>query len=221
MSTKYIMQAQTLSSIASPKPSAIMLRLKNDTLDSHKQLEKTSSLKRIFCNDFSIEEYADLTAFFFGFFSSIEPLIYNNLPTESDCVLQHRRKTALLQQDLINLGLDEQAIACLPVCKDVPSLNSFAQRMGALYVLEGSTLGGRMISKHLKNHFGDSILPVLNFYGCYGESSPVEWQNFSKFMSECFDNENTDTDKTVIDAAIETFSSLYQWLEACDLHAKT
>jgi heme oxygenase len=83
-----------------------------------------------------------------------------------------------------------------------------------LYVLEGSLLGGRVIGRHLKEHFGENIVLPLNFYRCYGADLIVQWQGFSLFMGECFNYQNDEVINEVIDSANVTFSSLQQWVES-------
>ncbi len=188
----------------------IMNRLKKDTTFAHKQLEKVPCFKRLFANDYNITEYARLISYFYGYFLAIEPILYTDLPSEHSGILYYRKKTHLLAQDLVHLNIDGKI---LPVCTNLPALNSFAEKMGALYVLEGSLLGGRVIGEHLTNHFGSEIISALSFYHCYGTNLIVEWRNFSTFMAQCFDGQDEQIRNTIVDSANATFSTLQQWVE--------
>lgn len=189
-----------------------MALLKSETSTAHRQLERNPCLSRLFQTDYSIGEYRDLIAKFYGFFSAIEPLIFDDLDPMNQPFVIHRRKTNLLAKDLSILDIDSVNSSVIPQCKHIPVLNSFARKMGALYVLEGSTLGGRIISKKLIDHFGSAITPTLNYYESYGARVIDEWLSFQFFMAERFDNKQIEIDQ-VISAAIETFSCLDRWLQ--------
>jgi heme oxygenase len=188
----------------------IMALLKDNTSVAHKQLEKSSYFKRLFADDYTIDEYALLLSYFYGFYTSIESKIFDDLPSEYTHYLQHRKKSHLLYQDLISLGINVHDI---PICNDLLDVTTFAKKMGCLYVLEGSLLGGRVIGRHLKEHFGESVLLPLNFYSCYGDNLNTEWQSFSLFMGQYFNHQHNDVINEVIDNANATFVALQQWTQ--------
>jgi len=190
----------------------IMMHLKNDTAAAHKNLEKSACFKRLFADDYTLSEYAQLLGFFYGYFSAIEPVLFADLPQQYHSDLQYRAKIQLLRQDLTFLDTNADE---LPLCETLPELTSSAQKMGALYVLEGSLLGGRVISRHLISHFGADIVSALNFYHCYGDNLDKQWRGFSAFMMHCFDKQNDKVINEVIDAANATFTTLQQWVELC------
>jgi heme oxygenase (biliverdin-IX-beta and delta-forming) len=201
----------TLIPLAANK-SSIMALLKSETSTAHRQLERNRSLSRLFQSDYSISEYQELIGKFYGYFSAIEPLIFNDLKIENSQVLRHRSKTPSLANDLALLEVNGSTLTSRSCCENLPLLDSFARRMGALYVLEGSTLGGRIISKHLKEHFGEAIKDKLNYYQSYGDNLMSEWAAFQQFMTDHFDGK-TDEITEVVSAAIETFSCLDSWLQ--------
>lgn len=190
----------------------IMMRLKNDTGTAHKQLEKSACFKRLFADDYTISEYAQLLGFFYGYFSAIEPVLFVDLSQGYHSGLQYRTKTHLLRQDLTFLSTNADELS---LCETLPELASFAQKMGSLYVLEGSLLGGRVIGRHLTSHFGTDIVSALNFYHCYGDNLDRQWRGFSAFMMHSFDNQNDEVINEVIGSANATFTTLQQWVEHC------
>ena len=177
-----------------------------------KQLERTNSFVRLFDPSYALHEYKHLLCRFYGFFAAVEPLLFDNLTAEQSAVLGHKVKADLLAKDLSVLGMDEAELHNLPHCDELPALISFAQKMGVPYVLEGSTLGGRVISKHLKEHFGDTVLDKLNYYSCYGDNIGFEWKSFQAFMGSQFDDK-ADEIPAVIAAPNDTFLALHQWLD--------
>ncbi len=191
---------------------SVMSLLRTETDSVHRRLERTHCFVRLFESDYSFQEYQDLIVKFYGFFSALEPLIFGNLSQAHQAVLGDRKKTALLVKDLALMGLTEMQDVVIPQCKKLPQLTSFARKMGALYVLEGSTLGGRVISKRLKEHFGGIIFEKLNYYQCYGDDLMVNWKSFQEFMAKQFDGNEFEIQEA-ISAAIDTFNCLEHWLE--------
>jgi heme oxygenase (biliverdin-IX-beta and delta-forming) len=190
----------------------IMTLLKTNTSTAHKKLEKSSCFKRLFADDYTMDEYALLLSYFYSFYNAIEPMIFNDLPSESLSHLQHRTKSHLLHQDVNFLGVNTNELA---ICKVLPNISTFTNKMGVLYVLEGSLLGGRVIGQHLKKHFGEDTLLPLNFYSCYGADLQTEWQNFALFMGQCFNHQPDNVINDVVDSANATFTALQQWIEDC------
>jgi len=204
------MHSQSTPIIADNNAIGIMTLLKNHTAVAHKQLENVPFLKRLFASDYTTTEYTRLLSYFYSYFIAVEPLLFADLPHEYSPQLQHRTKTHLLRQDLVSLGVN---VDSLPKSHLLPDLTTFAKKMGVLYVLEGSLLGGRIIGQHLKKHFGEDVCLPLNYYSCYGIDLHGQWQNFALFMGQCFDHQSDEIIHEVIDSANETFDSLQKWIE--------
>ncbi len=62
-----------------------------------------------------------------------------------------RPRAALLEADLRGLGLDPSA---LPRCATLPDLTALPRALGAMYVLEGSRLGGQVLARQLAHIAG-------------------------------------------------------------------
>ncbi|MBX2987338.1 MAG: biliverdin-producing heme oxygenase [Bdellovibrionaceae bacterium] len=86
--------------------------------------------------------------------------------------LRDRRKTPWLLSDLEFLP-----VSAAPDVADVDWLNSSAKVWGVLYVLEGSTLGGQLISRHLqkKRNIPEA---ALRFFESYGPRTGAMWTAF-------------------------------------------
>ncbi len=95
-----------------------------------------------------------------------------------------RRKSHLLAADLAALG------ACVPAGNDATSAALFAIRdlpgaFGALYVSEGSTLGGAIVGPNLRATLSESGEPgeAFTFYGAYGPLLGSRWRDFIAALS--------------------------------------
>ena len=128
-------------------PSTIFERLKEGTADIHRQIEERVP---VFREDFNLAEYGRLVERFYGYWSPLEiKLLQVPGLNHPELDLPARMKSALLVGDLRILGRDP---AASPRCSHLPAMDTFPCALGCLYVLEGSTLGARLISKRLAEH---------------------------------------------------------------------
>jgi len=120
-----------------------------------------------------------------------------------------RRKTSLLESDLRVIGVD--APDWLPVCRDLPRVDSVAAAFGCLYVTEGATLGGQVISRHVRQTLGVTPETGGRFFHGYGDRTGVMWQTFRTALAAFATTQ--DTQDQVAAAAVQTFRTLRAWCE--------
>lgn len=146
-------------------------QLKEKTKTEHQQLEV--KVIAIIKNIQAEADYIQLLQVFAGFFGKLEQAIEQYIDRWVITDYDKRRKTALLHADLA--ALNTSALVAKPV---LPEITSNLQALGALYVMEGSSLGGPHISKMIA-----ARLPGLNafsFFKGYGEDTLPMWKNFQQ-----------------------------------------
>ena len=121
----------------------MLLKIKNETKEFHNSVEKVliSHLKNLNTE----EEYADLLIKLCGFFESVEHKIHYILKDEMISDLSQRVHVKHLKSDIYNLQRTFTTVE--NTFADTITTVSYA--LGVLYVMEGSTLGGQIISKML------------------------------------------------------------------------
>ena len=80
----------------------------------------------------------------------------------------------LLRSDLGSLAFPVTAPS---VAFDDSGLCDPSWRAGAIYVVEGSALGGKVIAQHLRRHFGRAIESALSYYDLYGKDVGRIWRD--------------------------------------------
>ncbi len=104
------------------------------------------------------------------------------------------------------LGAARETIDTLPRCDDIPLLNGEADRLGALYVVEGSTLGGAFIAKALERSAADARRFFRGHRGDHGRL----WRNLVKALDRLDDiPEEADLAER---AALSTFAAFERWM---------
>jgi heme oxygenase len=200
--TNLFFVSQTVFITAMP---SLLSALKQTTRPIHQRLEKKMDL---FDASFSRTDYIRLLEDFWGYYRPIEPRLANNIELCARLPdVQSRAKLPWLEKDLSVLGIDGDAREQLPVCRELPPCDSLAEALGCLYVLEGASLGGQVISHHLQHALALDADNGLAFFNGYGQETRTMWQTFG----ECLTAAGAD-EIAVIHSASATFLSLERWL---------
>jgi heme oxygenase len=174
----------------------------------------------IFEAGFDIASYQRLLERFYGFYAAFEPAAGFEPDTVQSLQLrqmipncQERRKLPMLKDDLRWLGLGSRAVAQLPVCSMLPELSSAAALFGALYVTEGSTLGGQVICRQLSPSLHLSPGRGASFFNGYGVETGSRWKAFTSALCQfAAVSRGADLETVMVDSAIATFKSIALWL---------
>lgn len=123
--------------------------------------------------------------------------------------IEARRKAPLLRADLAALGAEP--IDRIPLCSRLPPLEDAAAGFGCLYVLEGATLGGQIISRHIRSTLG--IIPGRggSFFRGYGEQTGEMWRSFGAALTAF--PVDAAADGRILTTAVATFCELRRWCE--------
>ena len=195
-----------------PPRSAILARLKSDTRPQHEQMEATVD---IFKRVTSMAAYRDLLARFWGFYAPLEHVIGSDRAVSWIALnWPLRQKVPLLQRDLQALGLGASAIAQLPHVPSflLPQMETAAAKWGCLYVLEGATLGGAVIARHLQRAFGLQAHNGAAFYNAYGQDVGPMWKSFGDALTEFANTQFYAVEDQIVASAAATFDCLRLWL---------
>jgi heme oxygenase len=119
-----------------------------------------------------------------------------------------RRRTHLFAADLTALGA---APAAPPAWPELPAVPGTDDALGRLYVLEGSTLGGVFIDRHLASLPGLAATP-LRAFSPYGAETGAMWRDY-RAATRARVAAGGDADR-VVAAAQQTFAALAAWCGA-------
>ena len=182
-------------------------KLKERTARVHQESEKKMirALKRID----TTEEYMQMLNWLYGFYAPLEALVYSQLPPELFPDIEKRCRAEFIRWDM-----KESGIPPLPpdICEELPCIDCFSRALGALYVMEGSTLGGRVIASLISRQLGSP--QSLSFFSGYGAETAFMWQSFKDFLDQPFTNEEK---QEILSAAEETFLTFKNWIDRHEL----
>lgn len=179
--------------------------LKQETATSHEELE--AIVAPMLQHLKTLDDYETVLRLFYGFFKPVEDRINKQLGEDWIADAAERRKADWLLADLTF----SKPHTTLPEATSLPQIGNRAQAIGALYVLEGSTLGGRGISRMLLQHPALHLSEKqLQFFSGYGAATGQKWTAFVSFLNQQAGSRQDLQDMTA--AANETFILFKNWI---------
>ena len=164
--------------------------LKEKTRIYHDEIEGKLESNRLFDGSFTQDNYYKMLLVNHQFIKAYEPEIHSLLSEEDKTFLAkiNFNKLDLIEKDLIELKLHPNTIS------PIQTLANRAEALGALYVIEGSMLGGMVIAKQLKK-YPELETASFNYFGHYGAHIGPIWKEFIQFLNDQIvdevDKENT------------------------------
>lgn len=180
-------------------------RLKEETIIAHQSLEAMIVRKIKAATDKN--DYAHLLSLFYGYYAPLESKIEQFIDTTYLPDIASRRKAGWLLNDIATI----RETGDLPLAKHLPEITSAAQAIGALYVMEGSTLGGRHIAGMFHKILQTDGTEGFRFFNSYGADTGEYWKQFIARTNN-FAEEHGHHDK-IVQAANDTFLLFRQWIE--------
>ena len=158
------------------------------------------------------ERYRQTLAKLLGFYAPLEERLADADWSVIGLDPARRRKSPLLVSDLAALELAPAQIAALPRCHELPDTRTLAGALGCLYVLEGATLGGQLVRRHVAERLGLGPHSGCAFFAAYGDAVGPMWREYQQRLAIVVDLGHA-APGDVVDAARETFDALTRWLD--------
>ncbi|KQQ18226.1 heme oxygenase [Methylobacterium sp. Leaf123] len=170
-------------------------RLRDATHAAHEALERDLDWEARVA---TLPGYRALLVRLRGFHAAYEPAIGAALADAA--FFDPRRRLLALDADLHAL---DAATGQMPAA---PCLDGAGAALGALYVLEGSTLGGAVIGRHVARLHGEDV--PLAYYAGRGRATGPLWRAFRERLDGLPEAEAA----AAFAAGIATFEAMRGWL---------
>lgn len=178
----------------------ILRRLRLDTRAYHEALEQNAFNQALTAGTLTAAT-AQFLARMHGFLVPYEAALRQQLAAFAPAwEVAQRLRAHLILEDLAR-----PVPPGLPLCPLMPPLHTFSQLLGAMYVVEGSTLGGQVITRQLDR----AGIPLRRYFMGYGERTGPMWKTFCRLLPEAA--LAADQDEIVASACL-TFKRLDQWI---------
>lgn len=181
---------------------------------AHQRLHRLPDFAALAAGRIALAQYAALLQRTLGFHAALEERL-DRMPglAAYGIHLAERRRTPLLRDDLRWLGLSAEVPRA-----PLPPLRDTAEAMGALYVAEGSTLGGRHLARAL-----DGLLPPgedgRRFLLGHGARHGAMWRDVCAAIERC--GTTPVARAAMVAGAVATFAAFEAWFSppAAPVHA--
>ncbi|RZK21143.1 MAG: hypothetical protein EOO56_11715 [Hymenobacter sp.] len=179
-------------------PSPILQALRLETRPAHDQLEQNTFNQQLTAGTITEKATVHFLTKMYGFLVPYEARLRAQ-PLGPEWEKDTRQRAHLILQDLAQLASQ------LASCPDMPPLESWPQLLGAMYVVEGSTLGGQVIARELAK----KNIPLRLYFSGYGERTGPLWKAFCQLLTQEATPEN---ETEIVQSARLTFQQLDAWL---------
>ncbi len=178
----------------------MLTQLRAETQAQHERLERELDLLR---PDLTLPEYVSLLEQMLLLYAPLERTLAAAIPAgwAARLELEQRVKSGWLRADLDTLRPGRAVPAAAPL-RSLPDLHGEAAAWGALYVLEGATLGGQIICRSLGGRLGLTPGSGLRFYASYGGQVGPRWKAFCAAIEDRAGQEQGERATAFVDAAV-------------------
>ncbi len=156
--------------------------LRAATGDRHKALEATPLSTKLVSKGVTEGDYANYLLHMQGVIAFCEERVFP--VTEylfSD--MEERSKLSAIEADIEVLDGKAKLPAAVPPYTPSMPQGDVAFALGYMYVIEGSTLGGRMLLNHVKSVLGFDEHKGARFFAGYGADTGQLWKEFLRVLS--------------------------------------
>lgn len=154
-------------------------------------------------------DYIHLLRMFYGYVMPVHKRVDEYLDDTLIIDYSLRRKPEKILDDITYF--DKSKTENISVCSDLPLINNVSSAVGAFYVLEGSTLGGKIIKEKLSSNLHIHADDAFSFFNGYGNDNGRMWNLFLTSL-ESFSNNGAD-EEMLIQGAKDTFIKFTKWIK--------
>lgn len=173
--------------------------LRSATHDIHERLHRHPALAAVQDGTIDRVGYYRLLAQMYGFYIGFERAA--RIKPE---------RSGWLERDLVALGINPERLTSLRICRGFPALAPPEALLGALYVVEGSALGGVTLARGLDGLVGVGVLDGRRFFTGHKSETGSAWRAYLARLSATA--HTAEQQATIIAAAIATFALFEGWL---------
>jgi len=187
---------------ATPTP-ALRDWLRLATAEVHERLHHHPGFAAVQAGTIGLTAYASLLSRLYGFYH----------PFEAAAQVEPQR-TRWLESDLAALGVDALRREALARCTAFPARLSPDYVLGARYVVEGSSLGGRGMARQVDVLLGSEAGDGRRFFSGHGSETGAVWRDYLLRLAKVPGAEQKRAG--IVAGAVATFAVFEQWLGGWD-----
>ncbi len=192
----------------------LLLRLRRCTGPLHERIEAVLRLEA----PMPLVRYARVLRGFHEFLQLWEPRVRAALPGALQPWFDGRRRAGMAERDVHHLSapMDADIRASAQRSLDRLRLDSAAAAFGAMYVIEGSALGGQVLTPQIAAMHGLSPERGIRYFHGFGERTGAMWREFRQLVTQQV-GQDAAAHEAACQAAQQTFQALIETFESMRL----
>lgn len=197
---------------------SVRTMLRGATHGDHVRINRHPLITGLTKPGYSLAAYRQVLIAYYHFYRSQEAAIARVL-AGPDIPFSYlgRWKQPWLEEDLAHFGVDpDEAVNCPRQPVQVAPLAGKSDLVGVLYAIEGSSLGGQVVSGQLAIHLGLAPDRGARFFSGYGADTEARWQEYLAFAETLGDDAAARKDACA--GALHVFRLIERLLD--DYHAR-
>jgi heme oxygenase len=191
------------------EPVSLSQRLRSGTELAHKDVERRLGLPG------SIADLTDYRRCLLRFYELYRPLEtqFERFGDWTDLGLDvpNGALSTRLAADLRALGVSVPEVGD-GAAASLPALRTFAQALGACYVIEGSALGSQFMMPQLQKTLGEGMSGADSFFRGRGAETGAFWKGFRAGL-DWYGETHPEQTVCVVESAIATFEAIGLWMQ--------
>lgn len=178
-------------------------KLRQETEADHRNVEGAVPLMH---QGLNIADYVQCLQRIHGVVAAWEKRAAEVAPEWLQPALLARQRSPLLERDLKWFGVAEKDDE-RPM---LPEMNNLSSLFGTMYVMEGSTLGGQLIARHVEGALHLSEGQGNSYFRGHGSQTGPLWKEFCEMLKLRIPDEQTDA---VVLSAKAMFRTFGTWMQ--------
>jgi len=198
------------------KTESVRFLLRRETRTQHDVLDNHPAFLALVNGSLSLPGYGSLMQAFHGFYRMLDPYL------ESACGrfsvaragFRYEGRTAMLESDLIALGLGDEAIRHVPHAALREPVRSAAALGGMLYVFEGSLLGGAVLCAATEKILAQNGIGGNGYWRWCVSAAQPRWAMTCRLIEELAVTDGAREE--MVTAARNSFQRFAAWFDQWD-----
>ncbi|MCA1766743.1 MAG: biliverdin-producing heme oxygenase [Idiomarina sp.] len=185
---------------------ALLQKLREHTAKQHQQVESSAIMSKLVHPELTVGDYLAALFILASFIGRYETSL---LHAFAKCDgYSYRPRLSLLQADINAISKKAEPVPEQSACL---TQHSWYELIGVVYVIEGSTQGGKVLANRIERQLGPSqgltASNGLSYFNLYQQNN---WENFTRWLTEL--KLNTEQQAEVLRGARSAFFSLANML---------
>ncbi|MGM0624095.1 MAG: biliverdin-producing heme oxygenase [Campylobacterota bacterium] len=177
-------------------------RLKDETKQLHDALEQLYITKSLVEGTITTNEYKEYLKRLHCMHAVIERQLIDFDWQSIGIDIERYLRKELVQNDLKSLEVDFEQTQCKKI-----DIENFEQALGFLYVLTGSTMGGKILAQKVEQN--PSLPNVNSYFHAFEEDTMGRWMEFLQKFSSYVEKNKAD------EAVLEGAKKCYGYVKEC------